>query len=210
MFNRNAYPILVTLAALLLTPACAPKYPNCKNDSHCKEGEFCINNLCQQCRTDDDCPGNEICNSGRCEVQDTGGIPCKVDADCPENHECKDGRCVAPPTEARAPSPCGLHTVYFGYDTSTLSSDAISKLKDTASCLKKAAGRKHRLEGHCDPRGTVEYNIALGDARARSVQTYLTRLGVKDLRTVSKGELEATGTSETGWARDRKVVPLAD
>jgi peptidoglycan-associated lipoprotein len=190
-------------------PACAPKYPACDKDGHCKEGEFCVNHLCQQCRMDADCGDNFACNKGRCEAR-VAPAQCATDADCPENHECQNGRCVAPPRVASAaPSPCAMQTVYFGFDVSTLTPDATSKLQDTARCL-KASGRKHRLEGHCDPRGTVEYNIALGDARARSVKRYLSRLGVDNVRPVSKGELEATGTDEASWAKDRKVVPLAD
>ena len=71
-----------------------------------------------------------------------------------------------------------------------------------------ALTRSLRLEGHCDPRGTEEYNLALGDRRARSVLKYLKRLGVQSnrLRPVSKGKLEATGSDEASWARDRKVL----
>ena len=70
------------------------------------------------------------------------------------------------------------------------------------------ADRGLRVEGHCDPRGTEEYNLALGDRRARSVVGYLGRLGVETsrLRAVSKGKLEAVGSDEEGWARDRKAT----
>ena len=64
------------------------------------------------------------------------------------------------------------------------------------------------MEGHCDARGTEEYNLALGDRRARSVKRYLLRLGApRDrIRAVSKGKLEATGYDAGSWAKDRKVI----
>jgi len=62
------------------------------------------------------------------------------------------------------------------------------------------------LTGTCDPRGTEEYNLALGERRAQSAQQYLKSLGVTGEITVSSmGEELATGTDESGWARDRRV-----
>jgi peptidoglycan-associated lipoprotein len=63
------------------------------------------------------------------------------------------------------------------------------------------------LTGHTDPRGEVEYNLALGHRRAGSVAAYVEGHGVAraHLATTSHGELDATGTDEAGWARDRKV-----
>ena len=62
------------------------------------------------------------------------------------------------------------------------------------------------LIGRTDPRGTEEYNLALGDRRAQSAQKYLGSLGPNaKLTHSSMGEEQATGTDETGWARDRRV-----
>jgi len=228
---------------LLLLAGCPPKYPKCDKDEHCKEGEFCVNGMCQQCRDDRDCGSGQLCNKGRCEAgcrssddcpggqvcQNEKCVPCKTDGDCgeggrcrqgrclkpgqcatdedcPENHECQNGVCVAPPPPA-VQGPCTPSPVYFDFNEHVLTTEATQTLQQNADCIKKVAGRRLRLEGHCDPRGTEEYNMALGDRRARSVQRYLSRLGVdaSRLRVVSKGKLEATGTSEAGWARDRKV-----
>lgn len=242
---------LVTLALLggicLAPAACTPTYPNCKNDGHCKEGEFCVRGLCQQCRDNEDCRAGEQCNQGRCEnvegyCETTADCPdgracvnnrcvacksdsdcgeggrcrngrclttgqCATDDDCPENHECQDGNCVAPPVDA-SQGPCQPQPIFFGFDEFVLSAQATTKLRAAAQCIKSNPGRRMRVEGHCDPRGTEEYNLALGDRRARSVAKYLSRLGVKGgrLRGVSKGKLEATGTNEASWAQDRKVV----
>jgi peptidoglycan-associated lipoprotein len=68
-------------------------------------------------------------------------------------------------------------------------------------------GRSLRLVGRADPRGELEYNFALGSARAGSVDAYLTNLGLDSARVsmTSRGKLDATGTNESGWQRDRRV-----
>jgi peptidoglycan-associated lipoprotein len=106
-------------------------------------------------------------------------------------------------------SPCTPQTVHFAFNESVLSAGAQEALQQVVRCIQSTPDRPVRLEGHCDPRGTEEYNLALGDARAQSVKRYLSRMGIEGrrLRAVSKGELEATGTDEAGWARDRKVAP---
>jgi len=115
---------------------------------------------------------------------------------------------VAPPTQqAPTDAPCELQSIYFGFDESVLSSQAIDALGGNLECLHRADGGSVRLEGHCDPRGTEEYNLALGDRRARSVRTYLVRAGIeaRRLRPVSRGKIDARGTDEASWAMDRRV-----
>jgi len=231
----------------LVAGGCTPKYPKCDKDEHCREGEFCVNGMCQQCRNDKDCGKGHVCKSGRCAAQagycesnddcpmgqaciDNNCAPCRrdgdcgaggrcqggkclqpgscnTDEDCPENHECQNGRCVGPPGDTGASAPCTPATVYFGFDEFVISSAASSKLQDAARCINSVPGRTIRMEGHCDPRGTEEYNLALGDRRTQAVRRYLERLGVDGgrLRAVSKGKLEATGTDAASWALDRKV-----
>lgn len=227
MQNRlQTLSICAGMIALSLS-ACTPKYPKCDKDSHCKEGEYCVNGLCQQCRDNADCGEGKRCKAGRCEAIEgycktnadcpegstcennrckEGG--CTTDEDCPENHECQNGKCVAPPAPVAQDASCTPETVYFDFNEHVLTVEATRTLAQVARCIKSVPGRNVRLEGHCDPRGTQEYNLALGDRRARSVKRYLVRLGVKGsrLRPVSKGKLEATGTNVAGWARDRKVV----
>lgn len=233
--------------ALLLAVGCKPKYPNCETDQDCKEGEFCVNERCQQCRSDEDCERGQVCASGRCDpiegwcetaadcpdgqgCRDNRCAPCETDdecgegkcragrclppgdcvtdEDCPLGHECQEGRCKAPPSdELSADGPCELQSVYFGFNESVLSTQAIDALAANIECLRSAGERPVRVEGHCDPRGTEEYNLALGDRRARAATTYLTRAGIggKRLRAVSKGKIEARGTDEASWAMDRRV-----
>lgn len=174
----------------------------CKTSEDCSNGQVCKENRCAPCANDGECGPDGRCRNGRCLKPGE----CATDDDCPENHECQNGTCVAPPKPADA-GPCSPEPVYFDFNEFVLTSKATSKLQAAAKCIKSVANRKMRIEGHCDSRGTEEYNLSLGDRRARSVIKYLRRLGVskKRLRPVSKGKLEATGSEESSWAMDRKV-----
>lgn len=175
----------------------------CETAADCPNGQACKDNRCAPCVADGDCGEGGRCREGRC----LGPNDCVSDEDCPENYECQGGTCVAPPTGA-GDAPCQPEPVYFGFDEFVLTSTATSKLQQAAKCVNSVPGRTVRVEGHCDPRGTEEYNLALGDRRARAVTNYLTRIGVPSgrLRPVSKGKLEASGSDESSWAQDRKVL----
>ena len=175
----------------------------CETWADCPNGGACKNNRCVPCDTDADCGEGATCRNGRCLRPGQ----CISDEDCPENHECRNGTCMGPPSDG-GPGPCQPRPVYFDFNEFVLTSQTTAALQEAVKCIKSVAARTIRLEGHCDPRGTEEYNLALGDRRARSVQRYLQRLGVASsrLRPVSKGKLEATGTGPSTWAMDRKVV----
>lgn len=105
---------------------------------------------------------------------------------------------------------CGdLPTARFAFDSSQVSADATAALDALARCFISGPlkGKGMRLVGHADPRGEVEYNLALGQQRAGSVSDFIARKGLEPGRmaTSSRGEFEATGTDEDGWALDRKV-----
>jgi peptidoglycan-associated lipoprotein len=97
----------------------------------------------------------------------------------------------------------------FDFDKSALSSDDETVLDQVAKCVTTGAlkGRSLQLVGRADPRGEVEYNMALGASRASSVLNYLARLGVdrSTLGESSRGKMDATGTDEDSWAKDRRV-----
>jgi len=105
-----------------------------------------------------------------------------------------------------------LKSIYFGFDSSQLSPQAKVTLKENADYLTKVPGSKIILEGHCDERGTDEYNLALGERRSRSAFEYLRSLGVtKDrMSTVSYGESRPSdaGHNEAAWAKNRRVECL--
>lgn len=111
---------------------------------------------------------------------------------------------------------CGdLPTAHFAFDSANIQADAATALDALARCFISGPlkGRGMKLVGHADPRGETEYNLALGQQRAGSVANFLTKKGMEQAKvaTSSKGEFEATGIDEAGWARDRKVeVLLAD
>jgi peptidoglycan-associated lipoprotein len=208
--NRHPSSVPIGVAALLtLLAACAgPQYPSCNNDEQCHRGEFCVNGTCQQCRPGgDDCAPGQHCVEGRCEPID--GY-CASAGDCPSGQECRNNRCVAAVTSrvTELPPPsCTLSSVYFAYDSSELDASARSTLQANAECIQQRNLVGVRLTGHTDPRGTEEYNLALGDRRAQQVKSYLGNLGIDAARvtTASMGEEMASGEDEAGWARDRRV-----
>ena len=102
-----------------------------------------------------------------------------------------------------------LQTVYFDFDMSNIRGDQKGTVDNNATWLKQNTRANVVLEGHCDERGTEEYNIALGQRRANSVRNYLVSSGVTAgrLSTVSYGEEKGacSGHDESCWAKNRRV-----
>lgn len=101
----------------------------------------------------------------------------------------------------------GVRPVYFDFDSATLPASARAQLAEDARCLQGAGEVQVPLVGATDPRGTEEYNLALGERRARAVADYLSSLGIprERLRIRSVGEEMARGDDEASWAQDRWV-----
>lgn len=103
----------------------------------------------------------------------------------------------------------GMLPVYFNYDESDIKSDQVSRVELNADFSKKHPEMAIRIEGNCDPRGTNEYNMALGERRALSAKKYLVNLGVEEakLTTVSYGEerILLHGQDELSWAQNRRA-----
>ncbi|WP_068714077.1 peptidoglycan-associated lipoprotein Pal [Vibrio tritonius] len=101
-------------------------------------------------------------------------------------------------------------TVYFAFDNSTIASDYEDMLAAHASYLSKNSNLKVTIEGYTDERGTPEYNIALGERRAKAVEKYLEALGVApaQISIVSYGEEKplVLGQSEEAYAKNRRAV----
>ncbi len=99
--------------------------------------------------------------------------------------------------------------VYFAFDDYTLNSESQGKLNKLGEHLKGKANAVVQIEGHCDERGSVEYNLALGERRAQSVKNYLVQLGIEAARltTISYGEEKpvAEGHTEDVWAKNRRA-----
>jgi peptidoglycan-associated lipoprotein len=99
--------------------------------------------------------------------------------------------------------------VYFDYNQSVIRSDSKDPLKRAAEALKSGASAQITIEGHCDERGSSEYNLALGERRAQSVRSYLRTLGVdgKKLTAISYGKERPadSGHTEEAWAKNRRA-----
>jgi peptidoglycan-associated lipoprotein len=102
-----------------------------------------------------------------------------------------------------------LKTIYFDFDSYALSEDAKSLLEGNYEWLKAHPGIHVLIEGHCDERGTVEYNLNLGQKRADAVREYLILKGLdpSTLHTISYGEErpESDGHDESAWTQNRRV-----
>ncbi len=102
-----------------------------------------------------------------------------------------------------------FETIYFDFDSFVLKEDARAILEQNAQLIQKRAGSKVRLEGHCDEQGSDEYNLALGEKRAKAALNYLLTLGVPQdrLSVISYGEEKpaSQGHDEAAWAKNRRV-----
>lgn len=101
-----------------------------------------------------------------------------------------------------------LQPVYFDFDRFDIKQAERSKLEAAAQYLKEHPGHRLLLEGHCDWRGTAEYNLGLGDRRASAAKQFLSRLGAaaESLETLSKGSLDAAKNADDATAaKDRRV-----
>ena len=103
----------------------------------------------------------------------------------------------------------GLQTIHFGYDAYTLDAETKTTLKANAQILKDKASLKIQVEGHCDARGGIQYNIALGEKRANSVKKFLEAQGVDAGRitTISYGKEKPVdpGTTDEAYAKNRRA-----
>lgn len=102
-----------------------------------------------------------------------------------------------------------VEVVYFDYDEAAIRSDMEAKLRAKAEILRENRNVQLRMEGHADERGTSEYNIALGNARAQAVIEFISGFGLDADRfeSVSYGEEQpaAQGSNESAWSRNRRV-----
>ena len=102
--------------------------------------------------------------------------------------------------------------VFYAFDKSDLTPEARATLDRQAAWLKKYATVKVTVEGHCDERGTREYNLALGERRATAAKNYLVAAGITAdrVKTVSYGKERPAvlGSNETAWAQNRRAVTV--
>lgn len=106
----------------------------------------------------------------------------------------------------------GKDTIYFDTDKFDIDSQDAAALQSQAQWLLQYPVRRATIEGHCDERGTRDYNLALGEKRANAAKNYLVSLGVDAgrLTTISFGKERpvATGSNEEAWSKNRRAVTL--
>lgn len=152
---------------------------------------------CGQCQADSHCPAGQRCQGERC----VPAAEC-VDGDnstCPPGHKCVGGRCEK--------ADCQLQPVLFDFNEYRIRLDQEPTASANAECMNEKGG-SYRLEGHCDERGSDEYNLALGQRRAGAVAKQYGRLGVKaSTSTISYGEERPTCTqsNESCWSQNRRT-----
>jgi len=180
----------------------------CKDDAMCASPGKCRGNACgPECLGTSDCGLGQECRANRCKV--TGS--CDSDADCGGESRCEANMCVArvaAPTNDNCEDGRAFRTVYFDFDESTLTESARADLAFNKLCIANSSATV-ALEGHCDERGTEEYNLALGERRSRAVKNYLTSNGTaaNRLSAISYGETRPADsrTSDDAWSRNRRV-----
>jgi len=110
-------------------------------------------------------------------------------------------------TPYREVSSCRTESVYFTYDSSEITSDARSTLQNNAACLQQNKTDRVTITGMTDPRGTEEYNLALGERRAQAAAKYVSTMstGQTSISVRSVGEEYASGEDEESWTSDRRA-----
>lgn len=219
MTKRNWTPALsaLTVALLLLTmlafsgckedPPPTPP-PECQDDMDCPGGKACEGGKCikkelpppPECTSDADCSGNKVCIDEKCEYE------CQSDSACGAGKVCTDNRCTEP--------ACEVETINFDFNEYYLTSEAQRVLRANADCLKKKKVARIVLEGHCDERGSVEYNLSLGQKRAQSVRDFLVDLGIESssIKVISYGEERPIdpASNEDAWAKNRRAETVIE
>ena len=186
---------------------------DCRADSDCGDALVCRSKRCvPECTESTDCPSGKKCDAARCVNE------CVADADCPEGYQCDDnGACRTPGGDALtgdcAPTEPGqklsLPTIPFDFNSYDLTDAAQTALDTAAGCMRQVDNVSIVVEGHCDERGTQEYNLALGEQRAAAVRNYMRNLGIDGarftVRSMGENRPICTQASESCWDRNRRV-----
>ncbi|MBH1988409.1 MAG: peptidoglycan-associated lipoprotein Pal [Myxococcaceae bacterium] len=187
---------LLGLLAICVLSACSstPKNGSCKIDSDCKDA-VCVFGKCQECAVNADCLAGKSCSENRCVDSSLGDAANKSQS------------LIQTPDELSQCFQSG--TIYFGFDQYDVKLEDSDRLTDMAACLRADLDSRITIAGNTDDRGTVEYNLALGEKRAKSVSQYLQNSGISDSRihVVSYGKEKPVdpANNEEAWARNRRA-----
>lgn len=181
--------------------ACVKRSGCCKSDLDCPGGKCwkaegeAVGRCGGVCQTNDHCPPGQRCANGSCVPEG-----CTGDSSCPAGQRCLDGKCVA---------QCQLEPIYFDYNENIIRLDQERVASANADCIRSSQFNV-RVEGHCDERGADEYNMALGERRAKAVTDQYRTLGVPAgllQRFISFGEERpvCNESNESCWQRNRRA-----
>ncbi|MEI6226394.1 MAG: OmpA family protein [Deltaproteobacteria bacterium] len=222
--HRSTLLAVPFLALFLAGCPAKPTNGECKTSEDCSAqpgyGKTCVEGKCQECGQDTDCKAGFVCRSLKC----TPRPECERSDDCPAGKACESGKCTTvappppppvapPPPVSSAPQACPpgggtLLPVFFAFDRAVLTPESQSVLTKNASCIKEKGFTKITVEGNTDDRGTVDYNLQLGQRRAEAAKKFLVNLGVpaKSLKAVSYGKERpvCTEATETCWEKNRR------
>ncbi len=219
--HRSILLAVPVLALFLAGCPAKPKDGECKTSEDCAAqegyGKTCVEGRCQECGQDTDCKAGFVCRSLKCVPRPE----CERNDDCPSGKACEAGKCMTvappPPPPVTAPTaepsacPAGggkLLPVYFDFDRAVLTSEAQADLVKNAACIKDKGFTKVVVEGNCDDRGTIEYNLQLGQRRAESAKKFLVNLGIpaRSIQAVSYGKERpiCSEATEDCWQKNRR------
>ncbi|MES2504344.1 MAG: peptidoglycan-associated lipoprotein Pal [Myxococcota bacterium] len=199
----------VMVSALFMMSACHQSTSGtCKKDTDCKEG-VCVFGKCQECAVDADCKDGKTCQNAQCLNPDQQPKTCTDSGDCGTGMVCAAGIC-APSTGPTQSLSCAITgVVHFDFNGYDVKSDTRDQLNEIASCMRSNPGQKFVLSGNTDERGTVEYNLALGEKRAQTVAQYLQNSGIDGSRMtiISYGKEKPVDTehNEEAWSKNRRT-----
>lgn len=204
----------------------------CREDSHCEDSEICVEHECQvrsgYCDDEHPCPSPLTCRDNLC------GPECRRNDDCAEGQfpycdagRCAQGQCFTD-DDCMKPRPhCQMYMcrldctlppcrrgdfrpVAFDFDESRLTREAWRTMSSwNVWCLRLEPDRPVIIAGHTDERGTAEYNLALGERRARAVHDFIEQMGIDhgQIRVISYGESRPSDprSTENAWRQNRRV-----
>jgi len=210
--------IFAVLAFVTLLTGCPspPKNGECKTSKDCEGqagfGKICVSGQCAECAADTDCKDGFACKTGKCEPKPAAPVAaaprpeCAADAECGSGKGCQAGKCVS--TLEPACANDAAFTPPFGYAASAVTGDPARLPQKLAACLGEAPARRVQVDGHCDDRGTTQYNLALGKKRAEAVKKYLADLGVAGAivtNTFGKEQPLCREAAESCWSKNRRA-----
>ncbi len=219
---RRVTILALTIAAAALT-ACPspPKNGECKSSKDCEAqagyGKICIQGRCAECAADFDCKPGFVCGAGNtCQpkpapvepVAPVSKAECSAAGDCGVGKDCQAGKCVTAAVDA-ACADAGAFTVHFAFDRADVTAADGATLQKLAGCLSKSPAKRVKVDGHCDERGTTQYNLALGKKRAEAVKKYLADLGAGagvETNTYGKKQPLCRESNEDCWSKNRRAA----